>query len=374
MNDEPLADRMAAIVLCVALGVLLVPVSASYESSWDGTPIACSTVITLGLVGSCGSAVAALLRRESPVWSARLLVVTVALGLWTYPLVVTEPHDRPLISVFAWTAAGACVLVSTSWRIGSCALVCLVAGLVFAERSDAWSASLTQSVADCLFAVTTFAMAATVWEAARAMRERLRRAEAHAVSAYRSARDSEAIARRLVRLDAFVHDEVLAFLAHVRAETDPAWLRSSAARVLEQTSRWAEPDPDDVDLVADLLDAVVEHYPLADTQFSAVDELSVPVEVARAIVEAAAEALRNVARHAYAPTELGPATVSLHRDGDRLSVVVSDDGRGFTPRERRAAALGITLSIERRMASVGGRGHVTSKPRGTTVTLDWPAP
>jgi signal transduction histidine kinase len=88
------------------------------------------------------------------------------------------------------------------------------------------------------------------------------------------------------------------------------------------------------------------------------------------IADCAAEALRNVARHA------GTGSAELRvRDGDGQVVVeIIDQGRGFdagsVPRSRR----GISESIRGRMAEIGGTAEISGAPgAGTTVTLRWPS-
>jgi signal transduction histidine kinase len=88
------------------------------------------------------------------------------------------------------------------------------------------------------------------------------------------------------------------------------------------------------------------------------------VEVYRIIQEA----LANAARHSGAPGAL----VSLSREGDRMIIEISDDGRGFNREDQ--AELGIGLAgMEERAALLDGRLVIASKPgHGTRVTLSIP--
>jgi len=86
------------------------------------------------------------------------------------------------------------------------------------------------------------------------------------------------------------------------------------------------------------------------------------------------EALTNVRKHA----EARAITVTLTGDGsERLSVVIADDGRGFTPGGRgngKARPLGLT-SMRERVAVLGGTFGVQSQPgAGTRVTATIPSP
>ncbi len=80
----------------------------------------------------------------------------------------------------------------------------------------------------------------------------------------------------------------------------------------------------------------------------------------------AQEALTNAVRHARARRTV----LTLAVDGDRVRLVVRDDGRGFDPGAARGKALGIT-GMEQRASALGGRLTLESAPRrGTTVTFE----
>jgi signal transduction histidine kinase len=86
------------------------------------------------------------------------------------------------------------------------------------------------------------------------------------------------------------------------------------------------------------------------------------------------EALTNVRKHAAARE----ATVILTSDGpDQLSVVIADDGRGFTPgsqRNGKARPLGLT-SMRERVEALGGTFFVQSQlGEGTHVLATIPIP
>jgi signal transduction histidine kinase len=80
------------------------------------------------------------------------------------------------------------------------------------------------------------------------------------------------------------------------------------------------------------------------------------------------EALRNAARHAAART----VEVSLARRGDGLALVVRDDGVGIVSGERSGGS-GLE-SMQRRAAALGGTLSVRPCPAGgTEVLLEVPA-
>lgn len=99
------------------------------------------------------------------------------------------------------------------------------------------------------------------------------------------------------------------------------------------------------------------------------DGLLVPASVALALVRAVRETLANVERHAGVHT----ATLSAETDGDRVVVAIRDTGVGFRPDEVPPSRRGLRGSVIERMAAVGGRAEITSRPGGgTTVRLEWP--
>jgi signal transduction histidine kinase len=74
------------------------------------------------------------------------------------------------------------------------------------------------------------------------------------------------------------------------------------------------------------------------------------------------EALNNVCRHASA----NQASIAVKTAGQRLNVVVRDNGRGFC--RRRNQGLGL-LGIEERVTGLGGTVRIDSEP-GTGTTLE----
>jgi len=101
----------------------------------------------------------------------------------------------------------------------------------------------------------------------------------------------------------------------------------------------------------------------------------VPGQVAVAMAYAVREALVNVVTHAG--TDEAWVDVSLAEapatDGG-VRVTVRDAGAGFDPAAVDPARLGLRQSIIERVADVGGRASVRSRPgEGTVVNLYWPA-
>jgi hypothetical protein len=128
--------------------------------------------------------------------------------------------------------------------------------------------------------------------------------------------------------------------------------------------------PDTIESVqlADLLDrtaAILRHR--VDVQLATTPCL-VPGAVAQAVAGATAEALENVARHAGT----GAACVRLDADDERVTVTITDSGRGFDPAAVPANRFGLRESITGELTRVGGHATIRSGADGTTITLEWP--
>ncbi len=100
--------------------------------------------------------------------------------------------------------------------------------------------------------------------------------------------------------------------------------------------------------------------------------VTLPDDDERLAYRVAAEALRNVERHAGA----AHVTVSLRSGPASVELVVEDDGVGFTQEERRRREeeghVGLTLLEEVAGGSGGSLAIRSSRGQGTTVTLELP--
>ena len=182
------------------------------------------------------------------------------------------------------------------------------------------------------------------------------------------------------RADNFIHDRILSVLKVIPTEsTEPAQLRAGAREALADLDT-AAAEPDAPVNSSELLTALTrrlraiggDDVVISD---SITQDLNLPQEVAQALIDAAAEALRNSLTHAADP-EQGPVarTATLRSDADGVTITVSDDGRGFDPEHATISRYGISGSIIARMHDVAGEARIDSSPgAGTTVTLSWSA-
>ena len=197
---------------------------------------------------------------------------------------------------------------------------------------------------------------------------------------------SRARARR--RADNFIHDRILSVLKTVPATpAGVAQLRAGAREALaDLDTAAAEPDapirssePDESSVrSSELLAALTRRLRAIGGDDVVISDsitknLNLPQEVARALVDAAAEALRNSLTHAAGP-DRGPImrTAALRSDADGVTITVSDDGRGFDPERAPISRHGVSGSIIARMRDAQGQARIDSSPgAGTTVTLSW---
>ena len=181
------------------------------------------------------------------------------------------------------------------------------------------------------------------------------------------------------RADNFIHDRILSVLKVIPTEsTETAQLRAGAREALaDLDTAAAEPDESSA-RSSELLAALTrrlraiggDDVVISD---SITKDLNLPQETAQALIDAAAEALRNSLTHAAGP-DRGPIvrTASLRSDADGVTITVSDDGRGFDPEHTRTSRYGVSGSIIARMRDAQGQARIDSSPgAGTTVTLSW---
>ena len=182
------------------------------------------------------------------------------------------------------------------------------------------------------------------------------------------------------RADNFIHDRILSVLKTVPATpAGVAQLRAGAREALADLDT-AAAEPDAPVNSSELLTALTrrlraiggDDVVISD---SITKDLNLPQETAQALIDAAAEALRNSLTHAAGP-DRGPIarTAALRSDADGVTITVSDDGRGFDPEHAGTSRYGMSGSIIARMHDVAGEARIDSSPgAGTTVTLSWSA-
>ncbi|MGN6743082.1 MAG: sensor histidine kinase [Amnibacterium sp.] len=224
-----------------------------------------------------------------------------------------------------------------------------------------------------LFCITFLALGVMTFRSARAADL----AESAAVEAAASTAADAARDRERGRINALVHDRVLAtLLAAARPVPGSETLRrADAARALAElqallADHGETGSPLDGEGFAWSIQATTtELAPEAVFGYEVHSDVLIPPPAVEALTAATEEALRNSLLHANATNR----TVHVHVGEDGVRVDVLDDGVGFDPTRVPQARLGISESIRGRMEDLpGGSGVVVSTPGvGTRVQLRW---
>ncbi|MFB7916045.1 sensor histidine kinase [Streptomyces sp. NPDC056061] len=270
-------------------------------------------------------------------WALNMLTTTAITLQWEWPPVVAVPVTSGLFAVD-----------------------------LAAVGTDVVGTLLPRLAFECLLARLGFVLLRQSGRRVDELRERrsaLARAEAASLARHRQEREYLAL----------LHDTAAStfLLVTVQAkETDPEAVAEYARHdlaVLTGAAGGATAQDSAVDLTASLR-AVVGRSQLA-VDVRTEDIPLVPASVALAFVRAVRQALVNVERHAGVDT----AVLSVRGEGDRVVVVVADRGVGFRPEGVARSRRGIRSSVVERMAAVGGRATIGSRPgAGATVRLVWP--
>ena len=101
-----------------------------------------------------------------------------------------------------------------------------------------------------------------------------------------------------------------------------------------------------------------------EVRVKAPDALDVPQAIASVLYRVAQEAVRNAVAHSGA----GKVDISIERSPELVSVVVTDDGKGFNVDEaiRRRPGMGL-FTMRERVSLVDGTFEIRSDERGSTV-------
>ncbi|ROS52894.1 sensor histidine kinase [Frigoribacterium sp. PhB24] len=235
-------------------------------------------------------------------------------------------------------------------------------------------------------ALSAFVLVAVVTAHAETSRGRARRAQPRL---HRAALEQQV---QGIRVDieqqaaALVHDTILGHLAAV-ASTRPGALPSETARAIVADLEvlvgrdWLSADsaPPEVAVAAadawehSRVHAAVQQSRSGGLEVSVTGDVSAvgrldPV-TADALGLAVAQCLVNVSRH----SGVGRAELVVFGDGTDLTVMVIDDGVGFDTAAVAPDRLGLTNSVEGRLARVHGHVQIWSSPgSGTSIVLRVP--
>lgn len=244
-------------------------------------------------------------------------------------------------------------------------------------RPDSGRASLLDAVGSTEFAVILLAATIAVMKAAdrQDRASELARQQASRGAATRTREREE------TRINAMVHDDIMSVLLTASRENPPATLPDQARVALASIATLEVHDAaareyDEEEFLSAVQEVVYALSPETEVERDQVVPSNVPADVVSAITDALAEALRNSIRHASANGTPVQRAVTAAVEPEGVTVAVSDNGRGFNPRQVASRRLGIRLSIVDRMELVdGGRATVQSRPGGgTSIVLSWVRP
>lgn len=247
-------------------------------------------------------------------------------------LVVAARRPRPVLAVVAVTAAYAVLR---------------------------WSQTGTPGVAEAVLAGGT-GLAALV------LVTRMRGAAARADATLDSHREVHRahLSAAEVETTAFLHDDLVPTLLAVGSIPDSPDTHAAATAALARLTGPAHGE-DAADLVTALRAAAAREM-LDARILTRGPRTHLPETVREAMLGAAGEALRNVARH----SGQRQATVTVVRRPTALRVRIEDSGSGLSGTQ----GVGIRVAILGRLESIGGTARVTGAPGGgTVVELAWRA-
>lgn len=338
----------------------------------------------------------ALLRTSPPQLTATALVVAVVV-VWTcvYGWWLLRRHGQLLVAVdvalllgvsltvfwtdavadgnFGWMrllVTFACVTYQwyTSVLVGALAALVADGGLLVVATVAGADGSVVRALYWVLVATV---LSRAAWVLVRRAAKQADQLADEAEEARRESQVAAAVRADERELANALHDTAATTLLMVGMGQVPGnadWLAAQAHRDLDRLAGYESPSPANADLVA-LLRTELAEVGLS-LEFDLPAQLPLPFTVARAISDAAAEALNNVRRHAGTDR----AVVQLRGDSRKLSLEIADDGTGFPTDGVAATRRGLRDSVRGRMSSVGGTATISSRVgEGTIVRLEWGA-
>jgi signal transduction histidine kinase len=181
-----------------------------------------------------------------------------------------------------------------------------------------------------------------------------------------AAETAEAIASERAEASARLHDTVLQHLVSIGHADSLEDARHRAARASADLRRFLRGGRAGASTREALEALVAEAAAGVDVRFSAAGDAPLADRTA-ALVEAAAEAVRNAARHGRPPV-----TVFAELAADVARVYVTDRGDGFDPAAVGPDRLGVRGSIVDRIHRAGGSATLTCRPGRTEWALTVP--
>lgn len=330
--------------------------------------------------------IASSVRGRGLIVTSGLLAALVFCGLALWPVAVptTVPADIGTPWLWAMINVGAAWSAFAFGTVAGCGYTVAV-GILFAvvrTLPQSSSAPLPIAVQDAAFATVLGVIICLTIGILRHAALSVDLAAETAIARYRDAAAETALSNERLRMDGLLHDSVMTALL-TAAQSGSSRERqasgelavSAMARLDSQGLDRPEASPASLTELAARIRFTTTHDDAAmvvRVHCDAAAPFRLPGPVVRAIFEASTEAVMNAAKHSQA--DFCDVRITGHRTGNSATVAVAikDNGMGFDPGLVSDRRLGIRVSVQGRMRTIGGTADISSSVgSGTHVRLSW---
>ena len=363
-------------------------VPAMLNQFGERQPVGAAVVVTALAVSILSVVVAALVRKGVRV-TTTIVATVYALALVAWPFLMLDGDavldGKPWIW-YLCTVATSCAAIAFPLRWAATYTIAIPAmyGIVRILPAGGLVEEVL-ALLDAVYAMLLGAVVLIVIYMLRRATEAVDLAQSNALQKYSLAVRQHATEVERVEVDSIVHDTVLATLlaaagAHNSkgAELAATMARNAIAR-LEDVGTEPTDDPGRVPFsrlagrIRQAADTLACTFTVSE---DTVEALTMPEQTSEALYSATVQAMVNSMQHA------GPLDGSIGRTitmGATLlhgaTIDVSDRGVGFVLAAVPSGRLGLRLSIQGRVESVGGAVEVRTSPgQGTTIAIRWCVP
>ncbi|WP_431230677.1 sensor histidine kinase [Paenarthrobacter nicotinovorans] len=310
-------------------------------------------------------------------------LVLSGLALWPVAVPTTVPPDIGTPWLWAMINVGAAWSAFAFGSVIGCGYT-VVVGILFAvvrTLPQSSSAPWPIAIEDAAFATVLGIIICLTIGILRHAATSVDLAADAAIARYRDAAAETALSNERLRMDGLLHDSVMTALL-TAAQSGSAREREAsgelAVSAMERLDVQGLDRPEAAPASLTELAARIrfttadETAMLVGVHCDASSPFRLPGTVVRAVFEASTEAVMNAARHSQANS--CEVRITGHRSGKIATVAVSikDNGKGFRPELVSDRRLGIKVSIQGRMRTIGGEAHISSIiGSGTDVRLSW---
>lgn len=354
----------------------------------DALGVGAGAALMAGLFGGIAALAVATVAKVAVRAACLVFAGFYAVALLVWPLIVSDPEALGGAAPWLYylcTVATTCAAVALPpvWAAAYTFVVPAIYGVIRATPAGGGAPPLLAAL-DALYAIVLGVVVLAIITMLREAAESVDAAQEAALERYDLVARQHATETERVKVDALVHDSVLTTLlsaASARSEGEQQLAARMARDALHRLDEAGASGPRAFDRVG--LSVLVRRLRAALTTFSTsfavrvvnAGGVELPVEVVDALYTASVQAMVNSVQHAEEPGRRARREIRIRgvRAGGCV-VEVADNGIGFDPASVPSERLGLRISIEERMANVGGKSEIASSPgHGTTVTLAWPA-